>query len=259
MNPRSTIKKVGALVVTGGMVLAFTGAALAATPGPTGTSSPSATTLPDLKTKCEAAVDRRLGALTTLQGDVSGTHYLTSGQQTKLLGEISAEASGLTTLRAKIAGDTTLATLRTDCQAIVLDYRVYLLMIPQAHEMIAAGAVGAAGQKLTDLATKLQADIDKAKAAGRNVGDAQRDENNLKAAVAAGLGATQPVPALVNFTLPLNPAEFTNDHQNVETARADLKTGHDDMSQARGDACQVIADLKAIRAGTPTATVSPTS
>ena len=119
-------------------------------------------------------------------------------------------------------------------------------MIPKAHLMIASDAAAAIGQKLTDLATKLQANIDKAKAAGRDTTDAQRDLNNMKAAIAAATGAAAQVDGLVNFALPLNPSEYESDEQNVKTARTDLATAHTNFVQARNDAKQVIADLKSL-------------
>ena len=262
MKTHSMATRIGALVVAGGLVLGFGSAALAAG-SPTSTVTPGAPravkTLDTLKQACEGAIDRRLTSLGELQGTVSNNTYLTAGHKATLLGEITAENEGLAALRVKIAGDTDRATLVADCKSIVEHYRVYLLMLPKAHLMIASDASVTIGQKLTDLATKLQAAIDKAKGAGKDVGDAQRDLNNLKAATSAGVGATAPVPTLLNFALPLNPSDFEADEQNVKSARTDMGTAHTNFVQARSDARQVIADLKALKTPkpvTPTATAS---
>ena len=111
--------------------------------------------------------------------------------------------------------DITRPTLVVDCKSIVGQYRVYLLMIPKAHLMIASDAAAVIGQKLTDVATKLQTDIDRAKSAGKDTADAQQDLNNLKAAISAGTGASAPVDGILNFTLPLSPSEYAADQQNV--------------------------------------------
>ncbi|HWD72904.1 MAG TPA: hypothetical protein VG779_10285 [Actinomycetota bacterium] len=261
MKRQSMVKRVGALAVAGGLVLSLAGSAFAAgtatstvTPG-VGTSK-AGRTLDTLKQTCEAAIDRRLTSLGDLQGKVSSSTYLTAGDRATLLGEISAENNGLAALRVRIAADADRATLVADCKSIVEHYRVYLLMIPKAHLTIASDAASVIGQKLTDLTTRLQADIDRAKSAGKDTADAQRDLDNLKAAISAGTGAAGPVDGLLNFALPLNPSEYPADQQNVKTARTDMGTTHTDFVQAGEDAKQVVADLKALKTPKPVTTAT---
>ena len=250
------VRRIGALAVAGGMVLSFAGTAFAAgaatsTVTPVDGTPKAGRTLDTLKQACEGAIDRRLTSLGDLQGKVSSSTYLTGGDKATLLGEIGAENDGLATLRVKIAADTDRATLVADCKSIVEHYRVYLLMIPKAHLMIASDAAAVIGQKLTDVATKLQTDIDRAKSAGKDTADAQQDLNNLKAAISAGTGASAPVDGILNFTLPLSPSEYAADQQNVKTARTDMATDHTDIVQAGKDAKQVVADLRALKTPKP--------
>jgi hypothetical protein len=261
------VKRIGALAfaalaaLAGGMVLSFSGTALAAgTPTSTATARPgiatakagkTGTIVEALKQTCEAGIDKRLASLGELQGKVSSSTYLTAGSKATLLGEIGAENDGLGALRVKVAGDTDRPTLVADCRSIVEHYRVYLLMIPKAHLMIASDAAAAIGQKLSDLAARLQADIEKATAAGKDTAVAQRDLHNLNAAVSAGTAGAAPVDGLVNFTLPLNPSEYPVDEQSVKTARTDIGTAHTNFVQARSDARQVVADLNALRTPRP--------
>jgi hypothetical protein len=261
------VKWIGALAfaalaaLAGGMVLSFSGTALAAgTPTSTATARPgiatakagkTGTIVEALKQTCEAGIDKRLASLGELQGKVSSSTYLTAGSKATLLGEIGAENDGLGALRVKVAGDTDRPTLVADCRSIVEHYRVYLLMIPKAHLMIASDAAAAIGQKLSDLAPRLQADIEKATAAGKDTAVAQRDLHNLNAAVSAGTAGAAPVDGLVNFTLPLNPSEYPADEQTVKTARTDIGTAHTNFVQARSDARQVVADLNALRTPRP--------
>lgn len=246
MDKRSLVKRMSALAVAGGLVLGMTTTAFAA--GVTNTVTPGATTttLDGLKDRCESAIDRRLGDLGTLRTKVSSNTYLTAAHKTTLLGEITDEVSGLTALKAKIAVDTNRATLVTDCRSIVDHYRVYLLMIPQAHLLIAADASATIGEKLGDLATKLQADVNKAKAAGKNTADAQADLDAMISANASGKATAAGVPALISFTLPLNPADFAADHADVVNARQTMAQAHVDFVHARDDARKVIADLHAL-------------
>ncbi|MEA2534972.1 MAG: hypothetical protein QOJ93_2783 [Actinomycetota bacterium] len=265
MKTHPMVKRIGALAfaalaaLAGGMVLSFSGTALAAgTPTSTATPRPgiaksgkTSTIVDALKQTCEAGIDKRLASLGELQGKVSSGTYLTAGSKATLLREIGAENDGLGALRVKVAGDTDRPTLVADCKSIVEHYRVYLLMIPKAHLMIASDAAAAIGQKLSDLAARLQADIEKATAAGKDTAVAQRDLHNLNAAVSAGTAGAAPVDGLVNFTLPLNPSEYPADEQSVKTARTDIGAAHTNFVQARSDARQVVADLNALRTPRP--------
>jgi hypothetical protein len=262
MRTPTMVKRIGALALAalaGGMVLGISSTALAAgtatstvTPSPgTSRTGKTSTIVDALKQTCEAGIDRRLASLGDLQGKVSSSTYLTAGSKATLLGEIGAENDGLGALRVKIAGDTERATLVADCKSIVEHYRVYMLMIPKTHLMIASDAAAAIGQKLNDLAARLQADTDKANGAGKDTAVAQRDLHNLNAAVSAGTGAAAPVDGLLNFALPLNPSEYRADEQSVKTARTDIGTAHTNFVQARSDARQVMADLNTLKTPKP--------
>jgi hypothetical protein len=269
MKTQTMVKRIGAVALAGGVVLSFNSASLIGTafaagtatstvsPSPgtpkTGTSKTGKTnTIVDArKQTCEGAIDRRLTSVGDLRGKVLSSTYLTAGNKAMLLGEIGAENDGLAALRVKIAGDTDRPTLVADCKSIVEHYRVYMLMIPQAHLMIVSDAAAAIGQKLTDLAARLQADIDKGKGAGKDTTDAQRDLHNLNVTISAGTAGAAPVDGLVNFALPLDPSEYEADEQNVKTARTDIGTAHTNFVQARSDARQVVADLKALKTPKP--------
>jgi hypothetical protein len=267
MKTQTTAKRIGALALAGGMVLSFSSTAVAGgtatstvTPSPgtskAGKTSKSSNIVDALKQTCDAAIDQRLTSLADLRGKVSSSTYLTAGNKATLLGEIGAENDGLAALRVKIAGDTDRPTLAADCKSIVEHYRVYMLMIPQAHLMIASDAAAAIGQKLTDLAARLQADLERAKGAGKDTADAQRDVHNLNAAISAGTAGATPVDRLVNFVLPLNPSDYEADEQNVKTARTDIGTAHTNFVRGRSDAKQVVADLKALNTPKPGASAA---
>jgi len=246
----------GALAVVAGMVLAFAGPALAE--GPTSTATPAlggtppAARIDHLRRECETALDRRVATLGALRTTVSGNGYLTASDKAALLDQIASENDGLGALRARIAGDTDLAALKADCKDIVGSFRVYLLMVPKIHLMVAAAATVQVAQKVTDLAGKLEAPIDRARAAGKDVTQAQQDLDAMKAAAAAGLAAASPVPGLV---LALQPRDYPGNRPALEQARQDVKAAHDRFAETRNDARKVIEDLKDLRTPeTPTST-----
>src|SRR5260221_6677463 len=84
-----------------------------------------------LKTRAENEIDRRVAGLTKLIDRINGIQRLSADQKTTLVSQLQAEISALNSLKAKIASDTDIATLRTDVQSIVKSYRIYALFIPK--------------------------------------------------------------------------------------------------------------------------------
>ena len=261
MNPKTALTRLGAVVVAGGLAVAFAGGAFAgpafAADSPTSTVTPgtsNATQISNLRQKCETAITNRLASIATATGAVQGAAHLTSGDRSTLLTQIGNEKTGLSALGDKIAGDTDLQTLRADCKNIVAEYHWYIIGIPKVHLTIAADDAAAVVGTLQDLSTRLQDDIDRAQARGRNVTQAQADENALNAAISSGQNAAAPVPALV---LPLAFDNWTAAQPVLQSARTDLGNARTDFSNARTDAKKVIADLRAL-IPTPVA-VTPTA
>lgn len=250
MNPRTALTRLGAVVVAGGLALAFAGPAIAgpafAAGSPTSTVTPGASNasrISNLRQKCETAITNRLNSIATTTGVVQANAHLTSGDRSTLLTQIGTEKTGLSALGDKIAGDTDLATLRADCKNIVADYHWYIIGLPKVHLTIAADDAAVVVGTLQDLSTRLQDDIDRAQARGRNVTQAQADENALNAAITSGQNAAAPVPAMV---LPLAFDNWTAAQPVLKSARTDIGNARDDFQGARTDAKKVIADLRAL-------------
>ena len=75
---------------------------------------------------------------------------MTDDHQAALDGQIADAKSGARAPSArKIAGDTDAATLKADCKQIVEGYRVYLVVVPRTHEVVASDAIVAGADKLT--------------------------------------------------------------------------------------------------------------
>lgn len=259
MKTSNAVRKIGALVAAGGLVAAFAGPALAAggpSPVPPPGASANASRMSLLQAACEKAVSNRLTSITAARTAVQANAHLTASDRTTLLTQLGDESTGLGALGSKIAGDTTLTTLRTDCRNIVAEYHWYVIGEPKVHLTIAADDATAIVQKLNDLSTRLQADIDRAKQHGKDTTQAQADLNAFNAAVTAGLNAASPVPAMV---LPLGFANWAAAQPVLQQARTDLGNARDDLRTARADAAKVLSDLKALappKAQEPTATAT---
>ena len=197
-----------------------------------------------VQTRANAEIDRRVATLTRLTAVVADAHHLTDADRTALNQELSSTVAGLNNLKAKIAADTDAATARTDARLIVTDYRVYVLVQPKVHIDRAADALLDAVDRFTTLETKLQAGIDKAKAAGDDVTAMQQSMDDLKAKVTAAHDAVDGVPADV---LPLTPAQWPGAHDTLKSARQSVVTARTDLRTARADAQSIVTALKALK------------
>jgi hypothetical protein len=198
-----------------------------------------------LRTLGDCEIDRRLDTITKLQARVAGAAALTAADRAALHSQLAADTSGLAALRTQIDHETNVGALRADLEKIVTDFRVYLLMAPKAADVIAADNGLAAVIRLGTLSTKLQARIDAAHAAGKEVTRAQSDLDAMNAKVAQVSPLVQGVPAAV---LPLTPAQFNGGTAApiLASSRTSLQAGRGLLAGARADARACVAALKAL-------------
>lgn len=247
-----------------GLVLAATvGSAAAASPTPaagtTGEHRFCATqwqalkasqTVETLRAVGDCEVDRRLATLNELDSRVAGSTVLTPDNANHLRHSgpnpvnYDAEKAGLTALRTKIDGETDLQQLRQDVEAIAKDYRVYLLVVPKTHLVTAADAGDKAVDKLTEVADKLQAAIDKAAGQGKDVTQAKALLADMKSKTSQADTLLKPV---VGSVMPVSAADFNAGPGKtaIDNARQAVKQARDLLKAARGDAKQIVELLKA--------------
>ena len=192
---------------------------------------------------CE--IDRRIDTNTRLQSRVANADSLTSADRAALHSQLTADTRGLTVLRGKIDGETDVDTLLADLKKIVTDFRIYLLMVPKTDEVIAADAELAAVARLGTLSTNLQTRIDAAKAAGKDVTQAQGELDAMNAKAAQVSPLIQGIPAAV---LPLTPAQYNDGTAKpiLTSSRVSLQSGRGLLVGARADAMACVAALKAL-------------
>jgi hypothetical protein len=194
--------------------------------------------LEDAKKLVTARIDGRLGALHALQIAVNGAQKLTPAHKSTLDGVLSSDVTGLTALRTKVAGETTLAAVKADADSMVNDYRVYLLVEPKVRLTITADIGSAIHADLVQVHDRLANAVAAAKKAGKDVGTAEADladmDSQLQNAqtVMAGkidaLLAIQPGPdgdAIQQQLLPVR--------QAVGTAKGDLRKASADAKHVR--------------------------
>src|SRR5215467_13174363 len=114
------------------------GAAPAADAGSTRPSPPPPGAGPDVwKAAVVARIDLRLATLSALRIAVNGATNLTGNDRSTLSTLVAGDVSGLTALRTRTNGETTIAGVKDDARSMIQDYRVYLLVVPKVRFSIA--------------------------------------------------------------------------------------------------------------------------
>jgi hypothetical protein len=190
------------------------------------------------KALADSRINGRLETLRALQLAVTSASHLTSADRSALSSLISSDISGLTSLRGKVAGETTVASVRADETTMVDQYRVYMLVAPKVHltdafdtEAAAVSALQKVHDKLAARSAKLPGGETAAEVA--QLGDLQAQLQNAQQAEAgkvATLLAIKPGPdadAIHSALAPLVSA--------AKTARADLRKAREDAKALRGE------------------------
>ena len=188
--------------------------------------------------RCE--IDRRLETLTKLQSVVDASTALTDAHEAALDNILSSTGSGLRALRAEIDGDSTVEALREDIRRIAEDYRVYVLVARQVALVTAGDTVDATAAGLATAAERLEAAIDRAEAAGKDVKDARA---HLATMIAAVGKADAAVDGVAEAVLDLTPAAW-----NAGTAGPVLKDARESLRHAAGALREAVKAARALLA-----------
>jgi predicted RND superfamily exporter protein len=93
-------------------------------------------------------LDVRLGTLQQLTAAVNHSSTVLAAHKATLLSLYATDTAGLTDLKAKVAGDTTVAQVKADATTMVHTYRVYLVVVPMTILTLRADGTAAAADKL---------------------------------------------------------------------------------------------------------------
>jgi hypothetical protein len=187
-----------------------------------------------------ARIDGRLAALKVDGVAIRNAARLSDGHQSAIQAILDHDTAGLTALKAKVATETTVSAVKDDARSMVVDYRVYMLVGPQVRLTIAADVATAADARLGEVADKLAAAIEKAKAAGQDVAEAQAKLDHMRAELVAAnadgaadtLLTTQPSPDAAAMKAA------------KDAARAKIKAAREHLRNAAADAKACAASLR---------------
>ncbi len=177
-----------------------------------------------VKRRALAAIEHRLVTIDRLQAAVRSNASVTDDHAATLLDELDRSAAGLSELARQIEATEDPEQLRELIPKIAEDYRIYVLMVPKVHEVLASDTVEHVVGRFGIVEEELSEAIARAEEAGYDVGEAKEYlvEMVRYADEAEGFGG--PVAESV---LPLQPSDWP------DPAKETLEQGHDDLVHAR--------------------------
>lgn len=193
-----------------------------------------------LKARGHLAIERRLNEIDRLTALVNGASHLTSSNRSTLLSKLSSDTSGLQSLDTKIQGDSDATTLRRDLASIVTAYRIYVLVAPQVHIVVASDRIAAFVALGDSIVSKIQSKIDTAKAGGKDVKAAQAALDDMKKELADAAAATEGVASNV---IALTPSGYPGNRATLLSARSSILTARAHLVTARADAHAAVSAL----------------
>jgi hypothetical protein len=183
----------------------------------------------------------RIAALDAAIPKITSNVYLTASDRTTILATLNGDLSGLTTLAAKIAADTTAAEAETDYKTIFSTYRVFAVALPQS-------SYAAAADDLTDSALPKLVDAQKTLSALLAGPDAFKstpallaDLTDMSAQIAT---AQQAITGVAAAALAVTPSEYDANHAVLSGSRQSVTTALAAVKLAGTDAKTVSAALQ---------------
>jgi hypothetical protein len=242
MTTRTVARACAAFALGGAMILGLaTGASGSSAsyvkPGPNAS-------LADWQKAETARIDLRLKTLAGLKIAIAGATDLSSAHKTTLQNLVSSDTSGLNGLRTKIAGETTIAAVKADGRSMVVDYRIYMLVVPQVRFTIGSDIQTASVARLKSIHDKLAGIASQLQAQGKDVSKIDDQLTDMASKISAD---TSTISGKADGLLDVKPSSDANAmHAAVSPVRAAMRSGRDDLKGAIADAKSVRAELKAL-------------
>ena len=217
--------RLAALALTAGISLA-----LAAPAGAQTTTTAPTPRLDQLKAKANEEVTKRVEHLRTLDTSVAAART-DCGHNADLRAQLAADKTGLEALNREIQAETVPAEAMAEYKQIFTHFRIYWLETPKVRVVLGCDRVTGGAAKLTTLEAEIQARVDEAKAAGKNVADAQAALATMVSEIASATAAANQADDAVivlkadkgdRAVLDANNAALTAARQKLRAALADL-------------------------------------
>lgn len=204
--------------------------------------------IPLIISKADQEITRRITALNELGVRVQSMQRVSDAGKAQIKAQIDGNVKNLTDLKTKIDADTDIAVLKTDGKSITDSYRIFVLVIPQGRILAAGDKIVTVGSMMNTVGAKLQARIDVAQTAGKDVSALQKALTDMNAKLTDAGAQAQ---AAVNTIASLTPdqgdkAKMDANHTALVDARSKIKVGSEDLRAARKAITIIIKGLQAM-------------
>jgi hypothetical protein len=193
----------------------------------------------------EHAIAIRLHALRGADAAATAKAALTASDRSAEVAEISLERSGLGALETGVRSDANLTQLQAAIGAMITDYRVFTVVVPQVNTMIELDASETDVVRLTRTEAEISAAVTTASALG-NEKAAQHYYSLLVTELQAANGLLQSTHSSVLSTLP---SSYPGAVQTLASAQGSVSSVRADIGAARSD-IEIIAQLLRKNEGT---------
>ena len=198
------------------------------------------TDLETARRRCLAAVDKRLTDLGNAADRLAAARHVTDAHEADLAAILDRTAAGLEALIPDINAAADMATLKTTCRSMFVDFRVYALVLPRTRLVVAADVAVAGAGKLDNVADRLESAIERAAADGHDTAEAEDKLAEMRDEIDSARDAAASVPGSI---MGLTPADWNADHEVLTPARRALRSARTDLRDARRLAGEVKAGL----------------
>lgn len=206
-------------------------------------------------------IENRITRLNALSVRIQAMKKVSAAAKANLKATIDAEIANLTALKAKIATNTDVETMRTDLQSITKAYRIYALIMPQIAILAAADRATVIADAMTTLSQKLAERITAAQTAGNNVSALQTaltDMNTKIADAKTQVTAAQQQVATLKADNG-DQAIFDANKEALKAAHEKIRTAMKDLETARKDAQTISKGLKTFAKPSPSPSPTPSA
>ena len=235
---RALNSTVAALVLGTGLAAGLAPApafAVTTTPATSPTKPCQPASLAAIKAHSAAAVAHRGSTLDALSTKLAARPAVTSSHRTALSALYASDKAGLDAVNAKVQGDSTCKVAHADAQAIVADYRVYLLVVPQSGLTLAADAGTSGASALAGAEPALHKAIT-LMPAGPSKDQAQALYADLADQVSA---AQSDFDGVGDTVLALTPSGYPGNAGTLAAQTAKVTAGGKALGKAASDASQL--------------------
>lgn len=194
----------------------------------------------EIKSRCLNQIELRQRAMAAAKRRLAQARFVTDSHEAALVQNIDATAASLSRLADTIQGEDNFEELRAECRSIVVDHRVFVLVLPRVRLVVASDAELAAARRLTDAATKFQAEIDKQKAEGKDTTEAESDLARMRAHTQS---AHDHAVTVFDSVIGITPADYNANPNVLDAARTEVRAAKEDLRAAMAAAREVRHDL----------------